>query len=62
MPSASVNQAAAEAAEIFRTVRARGQEEYYRMKSEDGIASSTPICGAHQVYRGKPLAPVHYWG
>lgn len=32
----SVNQAAAEAADIFRTVRARGQEEYYRMKSEDG--------------------------
>ncbi len=32
---ASVNQAAAEAAEISRTVRARGQKEYYRMKSED---------------------------
>lgn len=31
---ASVNQAAAEAAEIARTVRARGQKEYYRMKCE----------------------------
>ncbi len=31
---ASVNQAATEAAEISRTVRARGQKEYYRMKSE----------------------------
>ncbi len=32
---AAVNQAAAEAAEISRTVRARGQKEYYRMKTED---------------------------
>ena len=31
---ASVNQAATEAAEISRTIRARGQEEYYKMKSE----------------------------
>ncbi|MFC0250442.1 hypothetical protein [Massilia consociata] len=31
---ASVNQAAVEAAEICRTVRARGQREYYRMKAE----------------------------
>lgn len=31
---ASVNQAATEAAEISRSVRARGQEEYYKMKSE----------------------------
>jgi hypothetical protein len=31
---ASVNQSAAEAAEISRTVRARGQKEYYRMKSD----------------------------
>lgn len=31
---ASVNQAAGEAAEIARTVRARGQKEYYRMKTE----------------------------
>jgi hypothetical protein len=30
----SVNQAAVEAAEIVRTVRARGLDEYYRMKSE----------------------------
>jgi hypothetical protein len=30
---ASVNQAAGEAAEIARTVRVRGQKEYYRMKS-----------------------------
>jgi hypothetical protein len=32
---ASVNQAAAEAAEVSRTVRAQGQKEYYRMKSKD---------------------------
>jgi hypothetical protein len=32
---ASVNQAAAEAIEISRAVRSRGQREYYRMKSED---------------------------
>jgi hypothetical protein len=32
---ASVNQAATEAAEISRTVRDRGQKEYYRMRSED---------------------------
>lgn len=31
---ASVNQAATEAAEIARSVRASGQKEYYRMKSE----------------------------
>jgi hypothetical protein len=31
---ASVNQAAMEAAEIARSVRASGQKEYYRMKSE----------------------------
>ena len=32
---ASVNQAAAEAAEISRAVRAQGQKEYYRRKPED---------------------------
>ncbi|WP_338760503.1 hypothetical protein [Massilia sp. METH4] len=33
---ASVNLAAAEAVELAKTVRARGQKEYYRMKAEHG--------------------------
>ncbi|WBS05374.1 hypothetical protein OU994_14370 [Pseudoduganella sp. SL102] len=35
---ASVSLAAVEAAELARTVRARGQKEYYRMKAEHGSA------------------------
>lgn len=35
---AAVNQAATEAVELAKTVRARGQKEYYRMKAEHGTA------------------------